>query len=300
MDDDILRNRALRAFGSGSTFRGVHVAKMRISRQAFREIMATVGTRRPEAGGLLVGPIGADGISRFHFDKNGSTSSATYSPSHVELTQECEKSAKKGHELKGFCHSHPGGIPSPSAGDLAYVREFFRENPGLMKFYMPILFGTPVPEEFARKNGSGRTDWYAVMRCFVITRENMEHPEEIFLEFCDEADLPEIETCREVAPQGVEAGPDISTLQRELPQLEITRSSVNVDNRTIACLVACNSRVEVLLFLPSEFPVLGPSVLITRKGEGTRQVDARWKIESDLPLAARLIALITNVIERSS
>lgn len=112
---------------------------IKITKQVIDDISDTIGSKRPESGGFLFGPLNKDIITHFLFDDSAQTTGASYSPDPI-------RSGKKVQEfeitnnvvLKGIIHSHPGSIISPSSGDALAVKKYFELNPGISKLYMPI------------------------------------------------------------------------------------------------------------------------------------------------------------------
>lgn len=260
-----------------------------MSRRALRNIITTVGARPAESGGILLGPIGADSISDFVFDEEGSVSMVTYSPSHRKLTMLCEAASVRGYELKGFCHSHPG-LKTPSLGDLRYVERFFEENPGLRKFYLPILPVVPL-------NGSPKSLAHCAehIEFYVILREAPSHYEKAIISLVESqgcADhLPKEET-----PPGVLTDMNLSRLSNLLGGVSIAPSTVDISGKQVACLSITSDDTEVLLFLPSEFPFLSPSVIVTRSGKKAEQYHSEWAVEHDCPSEERLAKLVKVVL----
>jgi proteasome lid subunit RPN8/RPN11 len=281
--------------------------KIFITSDALAGIFATIGSRTPEAGGILMGPIGRDGISDFIFDDQGNATSVTYSPSDEELTSLCEDAAAKaGKEMKGFCHSHPGGYGSPSGGDMTYVRRFFEANPGMMKFYMPILVHAPL--DGSRSGATGRrlkkirgksakeaqppADWTDHLKFYVVYRSNQYVAQLLPVEIAEESEFQEIEVedtdVRETAVNVVH----LSLLRRMLCGYKVSQSVVRINGISIACISVTDDETEITVMLPTEFPVMQPSVLITRPGSGSYQYRFCWAIDEKTDLHSRLAELI--------
>jgi hypothetical protein len=119
--------------------------EIRMSRRVPRAIMCTIGSRWPESGGILLGPIGDSSITDFYFDATACCSGATYSPDHLTLRRKMEEEwLPAGLDFKGFVHSHPGSFDRLSAGDLIYIRRLLKKNPDIISFAAPIV----IPREF--------------------------------------------------------------------------------------------------------------------------------------------------------
>lgn len=146
---------------SGQATKNVYMAVA-----AYVTLLCEIGCRRPETGGILLGPVGAqDVVTEFHFDAGGSRSATTYSPDHVTLNHKMRTEwlpARK--DLKGFAHSHPGQLDELSPGDLIYIRRLLQKNMDMEIFVALIV----LPEEFR-------------LRAFVVPRAEPSVPREVGL-----------------------------------------------------------------------------------------------------------------------
>ena len=116
-----------------------------MSRHVHCAIMCTIGARRPESGGILLGPIGSNDITDYFFDATASCSGATYTPDHLTLRRNMQDLwLPAGVDMKGFVHSHPGGFDRLSQGDLTYIRRLLEKNPDMNVFAAPVV----IPEAF--------------------------------------------------------------------------------------------------------------------------------------------------------
>ena len=107
--------------------------------------MLTIGGKRPETGGILLGPIDSDDITDFYFDHTALSTGATYSPDHVTLSRRMkEEWMPCGIDMKGFVHSHPRGVDRLSSGDLTYIRRLLEINDDMEVFAAPIV----LPEQY--------------------------------------------------------------------------------------------------------------------------------------------------------
>lgn len=118
---------------------------IRMCRHVRCQIMCTVGSRPPEAGGILLGPAGSNDVTAFYFDTTASCTGATYTPDHLTLRRKMrDEWLPAGIDMKGFVHSHPGGSDRLSGGDLAYIRRLLEKNPDMGVFAAPIV----IPKAF--------------------------------------------------------------------------------------------------------------------------------------------------------
>lgn len=121
------------------------IAPLRMSSHVRCRIMCSIGARKPETGGILLGPIGGTDITDFYFDSTAQCSGGTYTPDHLTLSRKMrEVWMPSGLDMKGFVHSHPGGFDRLSEGDLVYIRRLLEKNPDMSVFAAPIL----IPQSF--------------------------------------------------------------------------------------------------------------------------------------------------------
>ena len=121
------------------------IPPIRMRRQVVCHIMCTIGARRPETGGILLGPVGADAITDFYFDATASCSGATYAPDYATLRRKMKDEwVPAGIDMKGFAHSHPGRFDRLSHGDMLYIRRLLEINNDMSVFAAPII----IPNEF--------------------------------------------------------------------------------------------------------------------------------------------------------
>jgi proteasome lid subunit RPN8/RPN11 len=131
---------------TNTTFEGLPPAPpIWMSRHVRCAILCTIGARRPETGGILLGPVGSDDVTDFYFDATAACSGATYTPDHLTLSRKMkEEWLPAGLDMKGFTHSHPGGFDRLSGGDLIYIRRLLERNPDMRVFAAPIV----IPHAF--------------------------------------------------------------------------------------------------------------------------------------------------------
>jgi molybdopterin/thiamine biosynthesis adenylyltransferase len=125
--------------------------EMAFTPAASRTLLATVGSRTPESGAKLFGPVERFGVDRVEFDVLGSerASGAVYSPDTRWGSERLRYwISQRGGEQRiwtGDAHSHPSAFGWPSAkagpglGDLGYVEAVFEENEVQNEFCIPIL-----------------------------------------------------------------------------------------------------------------------------------------------------------------
>ena len=119
--------------------------ELRMAHAAFCDILNTVGSLAPETGGILLGPVGSNDVTDFHFDDTASCSGATYSPDHESLQRKMNNEwLPAGVDMKGFCHSHPGNLDRLTSGDMAYIQRLLAANGDMDMFAAPIV----IPEAF--------------------------------------------------------------------------------------------------------------------------------------------------------
>lgn len=112
---------------------------------AYEAILQCIAFRPAESGGILLGPIGRNEVTEFHFDQNGSCTSASYTPDHIGLGRRLKQDwLPSGIDFKGFVHSHPGRLDWLTGGDLRYIERLLRANDDMDLFVAPIV----IPPEF--------------------------------------------------------------------------------------------------------------------------------------------------------
>jgi hypothetical protein len=103
-----------------------------ITAEVAEAIRRSVGALPSESGGPLGGSDDDTAVHYFHFDERSRATAATYSPDHVALNQLFrDEWNPRGIRLRGFVHSHPGRVHTPSAGDEVYANEILNAIPDL-------------------------------------------------------------------------------------------------------------------------------------------------------------------------
>lgn len=113
------------------------------------EIIATIGSRPAETGGIVGGKGESGSIDCFHFDQNSRNSVATYSPGHHYLNDLLKHDwNRRGIRLHGFLHSHPSGNDQPSYGDEVYAERILDAISDLACLWLPIINTIPDTGQF--------------------------------------------------------------------------------------------------------------------------------------------------------
>ena len=140
---------------------------IKMDHQVINDIMNTIGSRPPESGGILLGPVGTNEVTGFYFDQGGKCSFATYSPDHVSLMRKMkEEWLPAGIDMKGFVHSHPGRLDWLTGGDLTYINRLLDKNGDMEMLIAPVV----IPCEFR-------------LRPIVVLRQKPRRAQEAHLEF---------------------------------------------------------------------------------------------------------------------
>lgn len=244
---------------------------------AVLSILQSVGRCHAETGGILIGPRDKDGISRFYFDEHAESSGATYSPSYREMEELCEREAAEGYELKGFCHSHPG-LPTPSGPDIDYAGLFFDANPGMRQFYMPILPHVPIRSTITKATAKSLL---GEIRCYIIDRAQPRVYHEAKITISNEERFPTTAAATII--------PDVAS---RLKGMSANWRQVMVDGLQLRYLQCQAEDREIAVFIPTEFPALGPSVVIFYNDGSSEEFPVHWKMESARTPAARLVRLV--------
>ena len=151
-DDDSVRDRPV---PETATVEPV----LKMTQSAFLECMHELTSRRPESGGMLLGPVDDDDlVSVYIHDKNGKATAASFTIDEVRLNVILHRFRERGLNCKGLIHSHPAGVTSPSGGDLAYVRKVFANdnNQAAGQFFLPIICGDRMYPYLVRQDAPHR------------------------------------------------------------------------------------------------------------------------------------------------
>jgi molybdopterin/thiamine biosynthesis adenylyltransferase/proteasome lid subunit RPN8/RPN11 len=127
--------------------------KIYISQEVIEKITTFIANRKPESGGILMGPPGKDAITFFEYDRWGSVSGVTYDPAAEKLSEIANKiNLEKGWIIKGIVHSHPRDMSSLSTGDLRTISKYFQHNPELPYFIAPVVYNTRNRRDFTKNS----------------------------------------------------------------------------------------------------------------------------------------------------
>lgn len=119
--------------------------EMRMSKAAYTNIIYEICSRPIEAGGILLGPVDTNSITKFYYDSGGTCSGVTYTPDYLALGKLMKEVwMPSGIDMKGFVHSHPGRFDCHSQGDLEYISRLLQKNPDMDIFFAPII----IPSEY--------------------------------------------------------------------------------------------------------------------------------------------------------
>jgi len=116
-----------------------------MAQEAMKKIMNYISSRPPESGGILLGPIGSNIVTDFYPDASGFCTTVNYSPDHTTLNKFMkEKWLPSGIDMKGFVHSHPGGLDWLTNGDMVYINRLLDKNSDMDMFIAPIV----IPDQY--------------------------------------------------------------------------------------------------------------------------------------------------------
>ena len=129
---------------------------LKLSRNVYSQILAAIGQRPPECGGVL-GADESGNITEFYFDNNGRSLPNGYIPDVQTINEMLTNDwMPRGIVMAGIVHSHANGISVPSCGDFNYGIHILNALDTVDRFYLPIV--TTV---------NGRTE----LNCFVICHD---------------------------------------------------------------------------------------------------------------------------------
>ena len=114
---------------------------MKMVQSAFDGIMREIGSKPPELGGWLLGPVGERLVTHFVLDTSGVCSPTKWVFGAQDANRMLREYVPLRVDMKGFVHSHPSGITSLSSQDLKAFRRPFdnRKNVGLTEVLAPIV-----------------------------------------------------------------------------------------------------------------------------------------------------------------
>ena len=87
---------------------------MKWTQSVYQQIIREIGSRPPELGGILLGPADDLLATHFVFDKTGYGSSVSWTFGHHRINDILRQYAPLKLDMKGFVHSHPSSVNSPS------------------------------------------------------------------------------------------------------------------------------------------------------------------------------------------
>lgn len=107
----------------------------------YDKIMDYLTSRKPEAGGMLVGPKDHDMVTHFVADPTAHVTGVSYTPNAEALNKVLKLFLACEMDAKGMVHSHPAGVTRPSYGDIEHVRSSFgrKKNVTAQQYLLPIV-----------------------------------------------------------------------------------------------------------------------------------------------------------------
>lgn len=136
---------------------------MRIYRSVYEKIKNTLGSKRPEEGGILLTADGGYTVTGFVYDDKGSRSGGTYSPNTAFINEQIRLRNNSGEYFKGVIHSHPYGYTGLSMGvsgrdtgnytvsDEEAIYKLFRGMKGTQLLYFPVVQSASGGGEFSMR-----------------------------------------------------------------------------------------------------------------------------------------------------
>ncbi len=110
--------------------------------EVYDQIRRTIGTRKPEQGGILGSSDGVH-IDNYYFDKTADRTAASYTMDAKALNEVIHEWNDNGIQLVGIIHSHPQGYTKPSLGDMETARHIIETIDVKGKFFTPIVQVSP-------------------------------------------------------------------------------------------------------------------------------------------------------------
>jgi proteasome lid subunit RPN8/RPN11 len=122
--------------------RAASLPLLTMTQAVYRHTMHQLGSRPPEAAGILLGPEDAESlVTHFVLDTVGIGTSVSFSLDAANLNDVLAHYRQCRLTCVGIAHSHPAGIHAPSHGDLMYVERVFgcSSNREAKQFVFPIF-----------------------------------------------------------------------------------------------------------------------------------------------------------------
>ena len=113
-----------------------------MTRPVYDMICQTLGTRRPEWGGILGSSDGIH-IDHYYFDETAKRSSGTYTMDTKALNRVIHQWNDNGVNLIGIIHSLPQGVTQPSMGDMETAKHIIESINVRGEFFTPIVQVSP-------------------------------------------------------------------------------------------------------------------------------------------------------------
>ena len=139
-------------------------ARVDLSAEAFQQILAALGTVRPEQGGAL-GMDENGVITHFFHDRTAFRTGGTYTPDNKQITRLIDIWEEENVHFCGMIHSHPGNMNYPSSPDVEYAKRILKAMPNTLKgvMHMPIV----TVNLFQR---TASLNWYIVTEAYGLER----------------------------------------------------------------------------------------------------------------------------------
>ncbi|MBW8806085.1 MAG: ThiF family adenylyltransferase [Catenulisporales bacterium] len=239
---------------------------MRVADFVLDAIATRIGAVAPEQGGALLGLPGLDYVTGFLHDAGAAATGTRYQNSDRLIAAIAERESSTAARFKGIVHSHPAGMPVPSAQDRSEYAESLRLNPQLARYLAPIVthdVDTPLAGHEVRL-GPARISFYGAERA---------------------------DGGVEVAPVRPVVVPILRMLRRAGVQPDADPAAVDVEG---AALLATDARIPgfgaVTILFGADFPTTAPVVL---PADGDGPLSVRWDL--GVPAIERMAAAVRAV-----
>jgi hypothetical protein len=236
------------------------------------DIKRQIAIHKPELGGALFGPRDLFVVTHFEFDKEGQSSSVTYTPSLRLIGNIGKIELETGLKFKGIIHSHPEGFDRPSIGDKLAVQSFFRLNPHISVMALPIVQQLHSPILGSENNF---IHWFNAVR-------SLNSGNSTRINNTLSSNLPNVDINKDelfVIP----ILKDICFLLNKLAENELSLKldfklqHMKIHNSNLIGLVAKNNnKKEFMFFVGFDYPITAPIVLYQDQ-LNTRQLAFYWR-----------------------
>ncbi|MBW1996625.1 MAG: hypothetical protein JRJ29_01535 [Deltaproteobacteria bacterium] len=241
---------------------------------------------RPEEGGILFRRDGFSTFCGFIHDQRARKSATEYWPNPDFIEPVSIDLEDKGFKVNGVVHSHPASFFHYSEGDRQAGASWLRLNEAMDEFYIGVMVRNGA------SGGIGLPVGKMNLRIWKAHRKEPARFEEIEPVVVDNEEAFPIKDEHQAPAEKQQflKGTDLKEISKAA-KAKIHVFEANVAGKSIQGLSVKGKDREVIILLPSEFPIFGPVVLLDF-GALTEQMPFCWSFESTASISERLSRLI--------